>query len=174
MFVFVLITNIACAQSKSLKLVFIRHGERPDNGDNLTCKGFNRSLLLPALLYKKFGLPDNIYVPSLNLGKSTKRARMFQTITPFAVKYNLSINSQYDEEDYKHISKALLQEKGTILIIWEHNTITPLLDYLGIKTSSLNWPDSDYDSIWIVTFKKGQAILTKDREGLNPSDNCSF
>lgn len=43
---------------------------------------------------------------------------MFQTITPFAVKYNLTINSAYEEGDYKHISKALLKEKGTVIIVW--------------------------------------------------------
>ncbi len=162
------------AQDKGLKLVFIRHAERPGDGDNLNCKGFNRSMMLPALIMKKFGKPDNIYVPELNSGKSTKRGRMFQTISPFAIKYNLPINTKYGENDYKDIGHALLKEEGTVLIVWEHNTMLPILNYLGVKTDGLNWPDSDFDSIWIVTFKKDKAILTKDREGLNPQDNCSF
>ena len=164
----------ANAQSKSLKLVFIRHAERPDNGDNLNCKGFNRSTMLPALLYKKFGLPTSIYIPSLNTGKSTKHSRMFQTISPFAIKYNLPLNSKFEETDYKDIAHSLLKEDGTVLIVWEHNTIIPILDYLGLKTKNLDWPDSDFDSIWIVTFKNGSAVLTKDKEGLNPANTCSF
>lgn len=160
------------AQAKNLKLVFIRHAERPENGDNLNCKGLNRSLLLPSLLYKKFGKPDDIYIPSIHQGDQTKRSRMFQTITPFAVKYNLSINSSYEEDDYKHTGKALLKEQGTVLIVWEHHWIQSLVSYLGVKTGK--WPDDDYDSIWILTFPKGKAVLTKDKQGLKPGINCSF
>jgi hypothetical protein len=166
--------NKAIAQRKYLKLVFIRHAERPDTGDNLTCRGFNRSLLLPALLYKKFGMPVNIYVPSLNMGEETRHSRMFQTITPFAIKYELTINSQYDEADYKHVGNALLKERGTVIIVWEHKNIAPIINYLGVKSFWLNWPDNDFDSIWIVTFLKGSAILTKDTENLTPSVNCPF
>lgn len=169
-----LIENKATAQSKDLKLVFIRHAERPENGDNLTCKGLNRSLMLPALLYQKFGKPSNIYIPALKLGDQTKRSRMFQTITPFAVKYNLTINSVYDEEDEKHIGKALLKENGTIIIVWEHNDIPAIVQYLGIKAGAKNWPGNDYDSIWTVTFPQGKAVLKKEKQGLNPSTGCAF
>lgn len=161
------------AQNKTLKLVFIRHAERPEDGENLTCQGINRSLQLPAVLYNKFGVPQNIYVPALNMGKKTKRARMLQTITPFVAKYNVSINSAFEEEDYKGIGKALLNENGTIFIVWEHNNIAPILQYLGI-TSPLKWKDSDFDSIWIVTFHHKQAVLTKDTENLHPAAGCPF
>ncbi len=161
------------AQSKHLRLVFIRHAEKPRDGENLSCKGFNRSILLPDLLFKKFGVPTNIYVPSIDPGESTKHCRMFQTITPFAVKFNLAINSEYNESDSKNIGNALLKEKGTIIIVWEHKAMLSVIRHLGI-TSDFKWPDDDFDSIWIVTFEKGRVILTKDKEGLKPSDNCSF
>jgi hypothetical protein len=166
--------NTACSQSNGLKLVFIRHAEKPDDGDNLNCQGLNRSMQLPGVLAKKFGKPNNIYIPSPKTGQVTKRARMLQTITPFVAKYNLNINSEYDVEDYKKISKALLNESGTVLIVWEHNNIKPIVKSLGIKGGSLNWSDSDFDSIWIVTFDKGVAVLTKDKEGLRPSSGCNF
>jgi hypothetical protein len=166
--------NTACSQSNDLKLVFIRHAEKPDDGDNLNCQGLNRSMLLPAVLAKKFGKPNNIYIPAPKSGGVTKRARMLQTITPFVAKYNLNINSAYDVADYKRISKALLNESGTIIIVWEHNNIKPIVKYLGVKASSLNWPDSDFDSIWVVTFPNGSAVLTKDKEGLKPSAACNF
>src|ERR1700750_2419010 len=99
-FIFILLlfyftANTACSQSNNLKLVFIRHAEKPDDGDNLNCQGLNRSMLLPAVLAKKFGKPGNIYIPAPKTGSVTKRARMLQTITPFVAKYNLNINSVY-------------------------------------------------------------------------------
>lgn len=173
-YAFILISTNAKSQDENLKLVFIRHAERPEDGDNLTCKGFNRSIQLPAVLYKKFGIPSNIYVPSINLGKSTRRARMFQTITPFAIKYNLTINSAYEEGDYKHISQVLLKERGTVIIVWEHKKIQQLISALGVKSATQKWGANDYDSIWIVTFTQHRPILKKDKQGLNPSTNCNF
>ena len=49
-----------------LKVVIIRHGEKPtekpsdksDGGDNLSCQGQNRALQLPAVLIKKIGKQD--------------------------------------------------------------------------------------------------------------------
>jgi len=163
----------ATSQSKNLKLVFIRHAERPEEGDNLTCQGLNRSLQLPAVLYKKFGRPNNVYVPALVMGEVTKRARMLQTISPFVIKYGLTVNSAYDEEDYKGVSHALLKEKGTVLIVWEHKNIAPILEYLDVK-EDLKWPGDDFDSIWIVTIHNGKAIFTADSEHLHPAAGCPF
>lgn len=118
---FVLLNFIASSRDKNLKLVFIRHAERPEDGNNPAYKGFTPSIQLPAVLYKKFDKPANIYVLSIILG--TKRAQMFQTITPFTVKYNLTINSGYEKGGCKHISKALLKENGTVIIVWEHKHI---------------------------------------------------
>ena len=161
----------ASAQAPNLKLVFIRHGEKPLKGDNLTCQGLNRALLLPDLINKKFGVPSFLFVPGLALGESTKHARMFQTITPVAIKYNLPINSSHTEKDSTGIAQDLKSKNGTVLIVWEHKAIKSIIHALGIS-DNLIWPDDDYDSIWIVTFKNGKAVLTKDKEGLKPALNC--
>src|ERR1700709_617507 len=84
-----------CYSQKNLKIVIIRHGEKPDDGDNLNCQGLNRSLALPRVLYNKFGVASYLFVPVISGGKKTKSGRMFQTITPYAIKYNLPINSNY-------------------------------------------------------------------------------
>ncbi|HWY33058.1 MAG TPA: hypothetical protein VNX68_00345, partial [Nitrosopumilaceae archaeon] len=75
--------------SFSQTVIIIRHGEKPLKGKNLNCQGLNRSLKLPAVLYSKFGIPGNVYVPSLDNNISTGHARMFQTVIPLAAKYNL-------------------------------------------------------------------------------------
>lgn len=171
---FCLTGNVACSQSNDLKLVFIRHAEKPSNGDNLNCQGLNRSMLLPAVLMKKFGKPNNIYVPTPTAGKDTRRARMLQTITPFAAKYNLNINSAYGVDDYRNVGKALLNEHGTVIIVWQHTSISAIVKSLGVKSRSLGWADDDFDSIWIVTFPNGTPMLTKDKEGIVPPAGCPF
>ncbi len=162
--------------SRSLKLIIIRHGEKPVKGDNLTCQGLNRSLQLPAVLNAKFGIPQLIYVPSLGNGESTKHARMFETVAPFASKYNLTINSSYAGKDFEGISKNLTTQKGNILIVWDHKAIPGLAKALGVNDANLFWDDNDYDSIWILEYRTGSAtpVFKKDTEGLTPSTECPF
>ena len=173
---FILITSFyGCANAQSnLKIVIVRHGEKPDNGENLSCTGLNRSLKLPAVLTAKFGKPAYLFVPSLGMSKVTTHSRMYQTATPMAVKYNLSINTNYGVKDSKEMGKDLEKLHGTVLVVWEHNSIMKLVKGLDVDTSNLDWPDNDYDSIWIITYKNGKASLQKDKENIHPEANCSF
>ncbi|QEC75294.1 histidine phosphatase family protein [Mucilaginibacter ginsenosidivorax] len=178
---FLLVLTVTCfslpgahAQTANLKIVFIRHAEKPLKGDNLTCEGLNRSLKLPAVITAKFGIPAFVFVPSLGLGEATKHARMFQTIVPLAAKYNLTINSSRTEKDSLGMAADLKSRSGVVLVSWEHGGIAPIVRALGVKESDLKWPDDDYDSIWLVTFKNGEAVLTKDKEGIVPAVGCAF
>jgi len=163
------------APEKNLRVVIIRHGEKPPGKDayNLSCKGMNRALHLPAVLYQKFGKPDYVYVPSLTCDAFTDHARMFQTVTPFAVKYDLTINSKFGEKAYKKVAGDVMQKEGTVLLVWEHSAIQHIAKKLGIENAS-PWPDDDFDSIWIIDFKSGKALLAFDKEGIVPSGDCSF
>jgi hypothetical protein len=164
----------AQAQSADLKIVFIRHAEKPVKGDNLTCAGLNRALKLPAVIVGKFGVPAFVFVPGLGLGESTKHARMFQTVVPLAVKYNLTINSNRAQKDSVGLAADLKSRAGVVIVAWEHGGIAPIVRSLGVTDAGLKWPDDDYDSIWIVTFKNGAAVLTRDKEGIVPANGCSF
>jgi len=159
--------------SQDLKVVIIRHGEKPADGDNLSCQGLNRALQLPAVLHQKFNKPDYTYVPALKMDKSTSHSRMFQTVTPFAVKYDLTINSNYDESELNNAAKSVLKKSGTVLMVWEHSAIPDLASALGVDNPP-KWAGADFDSIWIISYAGGKASLTTDQEGLNPSENCSF
>ncbi len=168
-------------QGIALKVVIIRHGEKPDKGDNLSCMGLNRALALPPVLDTVTGKPDYTYVPTMHTGKKTSSVRMFQTVTPFAVKNNLTINSNYQETDSTNAAADVLKKRGMVLMVWEHGNIPPLARVLvGSKNSSLipNWQGSDFDSIWIIEFtesKKGNlkfSSFTIGQENISPSPNC--
>jgi len=162
----------AQVNTKLLTIVIIRHGEKPKIGDNLNCQGLNRSRLLPAVIVKKFGVPDFSYVPSVSSDSSTKHARMLQTITPLAAKYNLTINSKYTGKDSSGLVADIMKRNGTVLVVWDHKSILPIIHALNINDASLKWNDDDFDSIWIITFQYGKPVLKKDREGLKPKLNC--
>lgn len=162
------------AQSADLKIVFIRHAEKPLKGDNLTCQGVNRSMKLPAVITAKFGVPAYTFVPAIGLGEATKHSRMFQTVVPLAAKYNLVVNSNRQEKDSLGMAADLKSRSGTVLVVWEHNGIAPIIRALGVNKTGLVWPDNDYDSIWIVTFKNGKAYMETDQENIHPSADCAF
>ena len=178
--IFLLLLSIpAISQHASLKVVMIRHGEKNDATGNLSCQGLHRALMLPAVLNAKFPKPAAIYVPSLNDKKITGHARMFQTITPFAVQDSLAINTTFAVNKDSAVAKEVMTKKGVILLVWEHGNIPGIAKALGVATPDLQWGNSDFDSIWIVTYSKDNkgkwvATLTKDTEGLNPPATCDF
>jgi hypothetical protein len=157
----------------NLKVVIIRHGEKPKNGDNLSCQGQNRALQLPAVLQQKINMPDYIYVPALKSDDSTKHSRMFQTISPFAIKYNVPINSKYSADENDKIAKSVFKKTGTVLMVWEHSAIQQLVSTLGVD-SPPQWEDADFDSIWVISYHDNKAKLTMDKEGLSPSPACNY
>ncbi|HVW97613.1 MAG TPA: histidine phosphatase family protein [Mucilaginibacter sp.] len=177
--VIIFICNLSCLNASTQKggptrIIFIRHGEKEDKGDNLSCQGLNRALQLPKVLVGKYGVPNHIYVPSVSSKKSTGHARMFQTASPLAIKYGLSINSKFDVDDYKDFAQSLESQSGTVLVVWEHKSMDNILKALDVKTHGEKWDDNDYDSIWVVTFKNGKGHLSMDKEGLSPQANCQF
>lgn len=156
-----------------LKIVIIRHAEKAKDGDNLSCQGQNRALQLANVLHQKINKPAFTYVPALKLDKATKHSRMFQTVTPFAVKYDLTINSKYAVDDYADVAKSVLKKEGTVLMVWSHSEIPDLVESLGVNNVP-EWNDADFDAIWTITYAGGQATLAIDQEGLNPSTICNF
>lgn len=167
-------TGCAFAQTENqpLKIIIIRHGEKPKNGDNLNCQGLNRSLLIPDMIVSKFGVPSFSYVPSVGVDSATKHARMFQTITPLAVKYNLTINSRFNGKDSAGLANDIIKRHGVVLVVWDHKSIVPIIHALGINDAELKWNDDDFDSIWIIQISNGKAVFIKDKEDLHPLADC--
>lgn len=165
---------ISLSSSAQLKVVIVRHGEKPPKGDNLSCQGFNRSKLLPPVLYKACGgVPNYTFVPTMKTGKSTSSVRMFQTVTPFAVQYNLKIDSRYAETDTIKAAADVVKKTGVVLMVWEHGNIPGLARNMGVPDVP-GWMGSDFDSMWIIEFPAGGGVptLTIGQEGLKPSAVC--
>jgi hypothetical protein len=169
----------AFSQSGSLTIVIIRHGEKNEATGNLSCQGLHRALLLPPVLTGKFRQFSYIYIPTISSGKSTGHARMFQTATPTAIQNNLPVNSKYAVNAAAEVAQEVMKKSGVVLLVWEHQNIIDIAAALGVKDNHLHWSDKDFDSIWVITYatnKKGnlKAVLTVDKENLNPPEACNF
>jgi len=161
-----------------LRVVIIRHGEKPDSTNNLSCIGLNRALALPNVLDTVTGKPDYTFVPTIKTGKKTSSARMFQTVTPFAVQQQLAIDSKYAETDTVGAAQEVMKKRGMVLMVWEHGNIPGLARNLGVK-GNLSWSGKDFDSIWIIDYteedskgKLKKPTLTIKQENIHPSATC--
>jgi len=163
-----------------LRIIILRHGEKPAEGDNLSCAGFNRALALPAVLNRLMPSPPNLtFVPVIGTNdQDTTRVRMLQTVMPYAVQHNLTINSNFMVENTKAFARQLRRLRGTVLVVWEHHSIVDIASDLGLDNVT-DWPDSDFDSIWTISFSGGGArgkakrpVLAKSRQHIHPSRIC--
>lgn len=161
-------------------IVFVRHGEKPNNDSGqLTCKGLNRALALPDVLIAQFGMPDALFASAPKQNKLGSSLRAVQTITPTAIKVSLPIHLNYHAKETKELQKALLSsqyENSVIFIAWEHDNLVKAAK--GIMKSEGGNPDeipkwlgTDFDSIYVLRINRDNDSNTitfeHTQQGLN-------
>lgn len=163
--------SLSAAVACPNKIVIIRHAEKPPTGGNLNELGLARSLALSSVL-EKFGDFKHIYVPTVKqVGTSTEHMRPLQTITPFAITHNLEINTKYKRNKVAKLATVAKKQNGDVLIIWTCTRIPKLAQALGVANPP-NWEETDYDSVWIITYPRGldkAAKLQIEQENIKPS-----
>ncbi|MFT4111848.1 hypothetical protein [Silvibacterium sp.] len=174
-------------------IVLIRHGEIATGGlGQLSCKGFDRSLLLPQVFARKFGTPDAIFAPnpSVQVHEGPAKAgysyvRPLATIEPTAIRLGLPVNTQYGYSDVAALQTAVTSSayaKSTVFIAWEHGYAhrfaKNLLTAYGVDPSVVpTWAESDFDMIYVFHIEPpaaggsgaGQLTFEVEHEGLNES-----
>ena len=171
-------------------IVCIRHGEKPPGGlGQLTCRGLNRALALPDVLFAKFGPPKFVFAPNpsqkVDGNGSYYYVRPLVTIEPTAIRCGLPINTAFGYRDIKGLEGELQKpqyQSATIFVTWEHVLLDEFVKDL-LKVNGENparvpaWPGNDYDTIFVVRITHssgGQSVtFAIDHEGLDRlSDAC--
>lgn len=170
-------------------IVIVRHGEKPAQGlGQLSCKGLNRSLALPHVLFSKFGSPVAIYASNPAVKKSDKGVsyyyiRPLATVEPLAIAAGLPVNLDWGMTDITQLTEALLaRTDGIQVVAWEHHfaekLAANLLKALGGNPQEVpKWDDADFDSIYVIRVTGAginkRVTFTREAEGLNDlSNNC--
>lgn len=176
------------AQADVETLICLRHSEKtPTELGQLTIRGLNRSLALPAVLISRYGTPQFIFAPdpARNLCGGANGApceyylRGLATIEPTAIKLGLPVNTAFGFAETDGLEHEILRagyRNSVIFITWEHialNKFTArLLTHLGGSATEVpSWPDDDYDRIYVIRIERNGARTSvsfkRDREGLN-------
>ena len=163
-------------------ILIIRHAEKTgdENDIHLSDQGRRRAEVIEKLFevskdrQDPFPKPDYIFAAHV----SKKSDRPVETITPFAKKLNLEINSRFDS---KPVGATELQKElfgsdkyfgKTILVSWRHNAIPQLAETLGAHNVPTKWNDDVFDRVWQLSYDDQGHVTFRDRpQRLFPTDN---
>lgn len=161
-------------------LVFLRHGEKPDNDSGqLTGKGLNRALALADLLISRYGRADALYAAAPKQSKLGNSLRSLQTITPVAIRLSLPVHLEFHAKETKALRDALLDKahhRHTVFVVWEHDNLVKvvrdILKQTGGDYSDMPvWARDDFDSLWVLTITREEQDISitfsQEKQGLN-------
>jgi len=162
-------------------IILVRHGEKPEGGmGQLSCRGLNRSLKLPAVIAKDFGKPDAIFAPDpakekMDGGVSYAYIRPLATVEPTAIRFGMPVDTRFGYGEIEKLQAALEQPQyasATILIGWEHKQLYKLARNLlqengGDKAAVPKWRGDDFDSIYVLHIQRSEGHSSARFERLN-------
>ena len=184
------------------KIMIIRHAEKPGTygtsqfaGINLLGGSDNESLItlgwaraggIASLFCPNNGqfqnaelaTPDFIYAsnPATANNKEPSQ-RPYQTISALAARLNLTPNTSFGKNQYKHgdgMVASVLAQSGTVLIAWQHEDIwqgpgqDSIVNEILKKTGTASfsnlptqaWPGSRYDMVFVLDRPGGVGVFT--------------
>ena len=160
------LTTLLTSATAITKTIHInRHGEKTWAAGCLDDQGNARANYISTDVYngQVFDLPDVIYACRYKDPIDCERCK--ETVTPLSEVTGIPIIFDYG---YRLVlggnggaAKAMIEKLGdenvnNIVVAWEHNNINKLAKALGASASDLPiWEDSDYDSIYVMTFEDG-------------------
>jgi hypothetical protein len=150
-------------------VLVIRHGEKPDKGEDLSKAGEKRAKAY-VKYFSDFTVDSTRFKPNLLYcaadSKDSRRPRL--TLEPFSKAIGLPINAQFPETQGQGLANAIRTKPpgNQILICWHHSEIPALLSALGANSSSLvpnnKWPDDVFN--WVIQLRydaNGQVLEAK-------------
>ncbi|HEU4745728.1 MAG TPA: hypothetical protein VFS61_10850 [Anaerolineales bacterium] len=93
-----------------------------------------------------------------------------------------SIQARVSPPDEEEAGEQKAPEKNRRVLIIRHGEKAPDKGVYNLSCRGMNralqLPDDDFDSIWIIDFTNGKALLTFESKGMvpskDPSEDCSF
>ncbi|CAJ2512067.1 Uu.00g076920.m01.CDS01 [Anthostomella pinea] len=158
----VLLAAVAVAKPT---VYFIRHGEKPDEGNGLSVEGEQRAECLRTV----FGASSqyNIgHIMAQTPKDSGKRQRPYLTVRPLADDLGLTVDVSCDRDDEACVADVVddYDGDGNILICWEHHQLSKLAEELGADDVD-DYPDDSYDLIWTAPYDYSEIVSIT-------SENC--
>ena len=177
-FILVLLVEPA-AKSAPAQVFIIRHGEKPEFGNDLDFQGYQRAAGLANFFentpeLKKFGLPVAIFAMAPSSDDPSKRP--IETVTPLANALGIQINTSFSKLQLQPMVSQIMQnaayDNKALLICWEHKMMPYLARDFGASGAPFNWEDNVFNQVWILSFTgSGMTQFKSILENILPSDS---
>jgi len=141
-------------------------------------------------LLTNYGKPDHIFAPNpaegiIDLEMGYNYIRPLATIEPTAIYFGMPVNTNYGYSNTDDLAAELLKPEHALTLIfvaWEHMNAEKLMkrivSLVGGDVSVPHWPDSDYDSLYVLDIDPlhpDEMTLTHEQQGLDGlSTTCPF
>ena len=150
------------SKASPAQVILIRHGEKPEEGNELNARGRQRAQALvnyfksnPAVT--RYGTPVAIY--AMGQHGPSGSMRPIQTVTPLAQSLGLNLLTSYTKNEVTDLAEEILgnhdYDGKMVLICWEHKMIPAIVQALGYANTP-EFPDT-YDRTWVLSFVHGEA-----------------
>jgi hypothetical protein len=161
------------------QVVILRHGEKPDNGDDLNKRGYERANALPGLFetdpaLTRYGAPVAIY--AFGPTKKDRSFRAVETITPLANSLGIQVQDQFTVDELQPLVDSVMSNSDydgkTVVICWEHDRIPPMVQTFGYNDAPTKWKKKVFDRLWILHFTGNKVTGFEDLpQNLLPGDS---
>lgn len=149
-----LIAGMLLVNCSTTQIYLVRHAEKassPPGNPPLTEAGQQRAMALAETLQNK----------NIRHVYSTKTLRTMSTAEPLAKQAGLAIQAYSPDTLWETVRYLTGLPKGNVLVVGHSNTLLPMLDQFPVKHAKQTIPDSDYDNLFIVSYKKRFGKATR-------------
>lgn len=174
---------------RCMKLMVIRHAERPDkhtgisgvteagepDKDDLTTRGWQRAGALirffnpDALANLRTGVAVPAVIFATPATDEHPSKRPLHTVTPLAADLKLNIRTDFALHQEKALVPQALNSASVVLICWHHERIPKLVAELGIEIDE--WPDGVFDRVLVFDRATEGWRLSVVQQHLLPGDS---
>ena len=136
------------AMTKGRVVYFIRHGEKPVQGNGLNAQGQQRS----KYLTEHFGPSSNYgvkYLIAQRPKKDGRQRRAYDTLRPLADDLGLTVDTDCGRDEIDALVAKIQSYAGTgnVLVCWEHKRLSDIAAALGVPHPP-RYPTERFDVIW--------------------------
>ena len=142
----------SCQQKNYIYIV--RHAEKstePSGDVYLSQAGRNRAHTLKSLLMRKH----------ISYIFSTKTNRTRETAQPLSDEIGIPIKPYTNDTLPKFLTRCI-RLRENMLIVGHSNTIITMLDSFHVTHTAKQFPETDYNAMFILTMKKGKVANFKE------------
>jgi broad specificity phosphatase PhoE len=135
------------------RIYIVRHAEKstePKDNPHLTAAGIKRAEALQRLLRKK--RIAAIYTTNTNRTLETAQPVSRSGMVPVTI---------YKNDTLKQLFITIFQSKKNTLVVGHSNTVLTMLDTMHLGRKIISIPDTAYDNLFIVKYKKYCKGCTK-------------